>query len=238
MIEFLDNGGSLYFESVNVGSDYNNTAFFDYLGINFIDEGGEYEIHTLKGNIPNNDDLFNFNYLGGDSPHWSCDLLEDNEAIRLMASQEGVGRLFLNETDDYKVISTSAIIAAFSDGDTLNLKPYLFSEFVNYFIEYNPVTSLQENISNILSRNVYPNPFSSDVTIELALAESEDVFVGIYNSSGQLIKELENNKLLPGSYKYSWDATNNSGWKVNNGFYFCKISNGSQIITEKLILLQ
>ncbi len=28
------------------------------------------EIHTLKGNIPNNDALFNFNYLGGDSPHY------------------------------------------------------------------------------------------------------------------------------------------------------------------------
>ncbi len=43
----------------------------------------------------------------------SCDLLEENEAERLMASQEGVGRLFLNETDDYKVISTSVSDGSF-----------------------------------------------------------------------------------------------------------------------------
>ncbi len=131
-------------------------------------------------------------------------------------------------------------MAAFADGDTLNLKSYMLSEFVNYFIGYNPVTGLQENMVAVFYQvTVYPNPFSSDITIEFALEDSDRyTLLDIYNSNGQLIKELENNELNPGSYKYSWDATNNSGFKVNNGFYFCKISNGNQIITEKLILLQ
>jgi hypothetical protein len=237
-MEFLDNGGSLYIESVNIGSDYENTAFFDYLGINFIGEGGEDEIHTLKGNIPNNEALFKFNYLGGDSPHYGCDLLSANQAVKLMSSQEGAGRFFVNETDDYKLISSSAVLAAFANGDTLNLKNYLLSEFVNYFIDYNPATSLQENVDNILSGSSYPNPFSSNITIEFDIDVTDYITVGIYNINGQLIKELENNELIPGSYKYSWDATSKNGGKVKNGFYFCKISNGNQTVTEKLILLQ
>jgi len=238
LTEFLNNGGSLYFESVNIGSDYNGSTFFDYLGISFIDEGSEDEIHTLKGGIPNNEAQFNFHYLGGESPHYGCDLLDKEEAELLLSSQEGVGRIFLNETEDYKVISTSSIIAAYADGDTLNLKSYMFSEFVNYFIEYNPVTSLQDNLAKSFTRNSYPNPFSSNITIEFTLDVSDNVIVGVYNSNGQLIKELENNLLKPGSYKYNWDATNTNGLKVNNGFYFCKISNGNQTVTEKLILLQ
>ncbi len=238
LIEFLNNGGSLYFESVNIGSDYIGTTFFDYFGINYIDDGGQDEIHTLKGKIPNNDALFNFNYLGGESPHYGCDLLEEDGAEKLMASQEGVGRIFLHETEDYKAISNSSVIAAYANGDTLNLKSYVLSEFVNYFIEYNPATSLQENLAGIFSGSAYPNPFSSDITIEFTLDVYDNVIIGIYNNNGQLVKELENNELFPGSYKYNWEATNNNGLKVNNGFYFCKISNGNQTITKKLILLQ
>lgn len=238
MIDFLNNGGSLYFESVNIGLDYENTTFFDYLGINFTSDGGDDEIHTLKGEIPNNDGLLKYNYLGGHSPHYGCDILSGNGAIKLFSSEEGSGRMFVNETNDYKVISSSGVIAAYADGDTLNLKPYLLSEFTNYFLNYNTVTSLQENISRIVSGNLYPNPFSSDITIEFDIDYADQIFVGIYNINGQLIKELVNNELLPGSYKYNWDATNKNGVHMKNGFYFCKISNGIQTVTEKLILLQ
>ena len=145
--------------------------------------------------------------------------------------------MFLNETEAYKAISSSIVLGAIASGDSLNLKPYLVSEMVNYFLGFNPITTLKENIADLFSVSNSPNPFTAETRIDYSVNTAGKVSIDIFNVNGQVIKHLVNEKLLPGDYSVVWDATNTNGNKVESGFYFYKISSRGKSQTEKMILL-
>jgi hypothetical protein len=234
----MELGGSLYIESVDLGANHNGTTFFDNLGIEYIDDGGEQEAFTLKGGShPISSDL-KLNYLGGYSPHYSLDRLAADGSDKLFGSENGFGRMFIYETTAYKAISSSILLGAIKTEDSLNKKAYLVSEMVNCFLGYNPVTSLQENISAILNTGNYPNPFNVNTTIQYTLNEAGPVVIDIYNINGQVVRHLVSEEKLPGEYSIVWETTNDVGGLVNDGFYFYTISVNGHRFTEKMILLR
>lgn len=235
-MNYLNNGGSLYIESVNIGYDYENTEFFEYLGLMFLHDGTEDEVNTLKGGCYNCTEDMTFPYLGGISAHHSVDRLEADGGELLFSSEDGYGRMFVFEEDDYKVISSSAMMAAMANADSLNLKPYLVAEFVDYFIEYNPVTTLKENISEMVSGTSYPNPFRHETNIAYTVKEPGKVSIDVYNHQGQLIKQFVEKELQSGEYIVTWDATNNSGIKVKDGVYYYRIVTPGQTFSGRMIL--
>ncbi len=228
----------MYIESVNIGYDYNTTTFFEYLGLTYIYDGDEQEVNTITGGQDNLASGLGFYYFGGQSPHFSLDRLEPNGSELLFSSEDEYGRMFVNEQADYKVISSSILLGAIASGDSLNLKPYLVSEMVNYFLDYNPVTSLKENIAELISYGNYPNPFSSETKIEYSINEPGLVRIDIYNSSGQIVKRLVEKELTPGYYSVVWDGTDTKGNNAKSGVYFYKINTGNFTKTEKMILLR
>ena len=237
-MSYLDNGGNLYIESVNIGYDYNTTTFFDYFGLTYVYDGDEQEVNSIKGGQDVFSNGLEYRYFGGHSPHYSLDRLEANGSELLFSSDDGYGRMFLNEQDNYKVISSSILLGALASGDTLNLKPYLISEMVNHFLGYNPVTSLKENIANLFSASNYPNPFSSETKIEYSVNKSGHVRIDVFNSSGRLVKCLFDGELNSGDYSVIWNGTDAKGSKAESGLYFYKISTGDLTKTEKMILLR
>jgi hypothetical protein len=237
-MSFLDGGGNLYFESVNIGFDYNSTEFFDYFGIYYLGDGGDNEVINLKGTCNNCSGDLKFDYLGGVDPHLSVDRLETDGGEVLFSSDDGIGRVIINENGNHKTIASSIVIGAVANADSLNLKPYLFSEYINYFIGYNPITDLRENISQFLNGGNYPNPFSDQTTVMFDTRRNANVEVNIYNISGQLVKNLVDEHFKPGKYNVIWDATDQSGNKVDNGYYFCRITSGDDVITKKMVLLR
>jgi len=236
-MNYLSNGGNLYFESVNVGYDYSTTEFFDLFGINYLDDGGEDEVANLKGGCYNCNENLKYDYAGGVDAHLSVDHLEADSGEMLFSSNEGIGRVFVNEGDNYKVISSSIIAAAMVNGDSLNLKPYLFSEFINYFMGYNPVTVLRENLQQSLSADNYPNPFSEQTTISFNIENPGNVSVDIYNINGQLIKNLVSGKLQPGNHKVMWNTNESRNSGFEHGYYFYKITQSGNTMTGKMVLL-
>lgn len=208
------------------------------MGINYLDDGTENEVNTLKGGCYDCTENLTFYYLGNTSPHYSVDQLESDGGQLLLSSEEGIGRMFVNETETYKVISSSAIMGAIANSDSLNLKPYILSEFVNYFMDYNPVTSLQENIEGLISGKSFPNPFINEAHIEFNITQNDWVTIDVYNINGQSVKRLKDEKLKPGNYQVTWNATDESGRNVEDGFYFYKITTGKSTISGKMILLR
>lgn len=237
LINYLNNGGNLYIESVNIGSDHENTTFFDYFGVELLDDGDEYEVVTLKGGCYNCSESLKFNYLGGNSPHYSCDKLDDNGATLLLNSEDGKGRMYVHETGEYKIIVSSIVAAAIANDDSLSLKPYLFSEFVNYFMGYNPVTKLQENIRGWIAGNIFPNPFKNKTTIQFQTDRPGRIKVEICSMNGSVIATLADGYYKPGKYEIVWDTAKLSGNKPDKGCYISRIISGDQVITQKLILV-
>ena len=105
----------------------------------------------------------------------------------------------------------------------------------SFFVDI--VSSMVENNQNIpkkytLQQN-YPNPFNPATTIEFSIPKTEFVTLIIYNLIGQEVATLVSDKLTPGSYKYTWDASH-----LASGMYYFKLETESYSSTKKLILLK
>jgi len=82
-----------------------------------------------------------------------------------------------------------------------------------------------------LSQN-YPNPFNPETTIWFTLDSPGRVSLKIYNSLGQLVKTvIDNRNKLRGAYEYKVDMSN-----MPSGVYFYELSHAGQKITKKMVL--
>jgi hypothetical protein len=239
LTNYLENGGSIYIESVDIGLNHTGTTFFDYLGLWYAGDGGDQEVIKVKGGVNNLTAMLSFYYLGGYDPHYSVDQLESNNGGELLfSSEDGYGRVFVNDNPAYRSIASSVMLGAYTNGDTLCVRPYLVSEIINFFLEYNPVTVLKENIAAVFASRSYPNPFMAETRIEYTINKTGFVNIDVYNLQGQVVKHLVAEQKEPGNYFVTWDATNEREVVVESGYYFYKIKQGDNIQTEKLILLR
>jgi photosystem II stability/assembly factor-like uncharacterized protein len=93
-----------------------------------------------------------------------------------------------------------------------------------------------EIISDYVLKQNYPNPFNPSTTIEFSVPKTEQVKIKIYNTTGQIIKEIANKEFNLGTHTVSWNGTNNHGNKVASGVYLYSLETGKQRITKKLTL--
>ncbi len=88
----------------------------------------------------------------------------------------------------------------------------------------------------------YPNPFSESTTIRYRLAIPSVVYLKIFNTNGQVVKQVYFNERMVGSYSYVWDGTSNSGSLVPGGTYICKITvhnaRGSFDMNNKMVVMR
>lgn len=96
-----------------------------------------------------------------------------------------------------------------------------------------------EKVENVLpdefslSQN-YPNPFNPSTTIEFSITKQSDVTLNVYTVTGELVETLFNNSSLgAGTYKITFDAS-----RLASGTYIYTLSNGSNQISNKMILLK
>ncbi len=72
-------------------------------------------------------------------------------------------------------------------------------------------------------RQNYPNPFNPSTIIEYVLPELSPVNLRIYDTRGNLVKELVNCHQPAGQYRVFWNGGNQNGNLVASGRYFCEI---------------
>ncbi|HCK99463.1 MAG TPA: hypothetical protein DHW42_05075 [Candidatus Marinimicrobia bacterium] len=84
----------------------------------------------------------------------------------------------------------------------------------------------------------YPNPFNPNTTISFDIYHAASVDLSIYDVNGAPVKTLIHNPMTPGNYNIPWDGTNSTGVQAASGLYFCRLSNFTQVVTIKMILLR
>jgi hypothetical protein len=104
-------GGSLYIESSDIGYDYQNTEFLDYLGITYLEDGGDDEVELLTGAPETMTSGMQMSYFGGTSPHFSVDHITSFGG-NLLRCEENVGRMVYHEAGNYKVVGSSVVMGA------------------------------------------------------------------------------------------------------------------------------
>ncbi len=116
------------------------------------------------------------------------------------------------------------------------LKQIDFDGTVNYSSEIEVGSNVIKSYA--IGQN-YPNPFNPSTLISFSVPKESRVSLKIFNSVGQLVKELVNGVKAPGTYDVKFDAS-----QLSSGIYFYSIeanaTNGTGIFknTKKMILVK
>jgi len=88
-----------------------------------------------------------------------------------------------------------------------------------------------------ISQN-YPNPFNPETMINFEIPKSCQVIIKIYNTVGQEVKTLINEKRNAGSYQIIWDGKDNSGQNVGTGIYIYQLKADEFVAVRKMVMIQ
>jgi hypothetical protein len=84
----------------------------------------------------------------------------------------------------------------------------------------------------LLKQN-YPNPFNPETTIEFTIQKTELVTLDVFNTVGQKVGALINEKMSPGTFQVTFNAGH-----LPSGVYFYRIKAGTHTDIKKMTLLK
>jgi hypothetical protein len=92
--------------------------------------------------------------------------------------------------------------------------------------------------SGALSLRAAPNPLSSSTRISFVLNESQNVALLIFDVGGALVHTLHQGALPQGPHEFVWRGVGAHGIVLRPSVYFLRLEVGSEVATEKLVLLR
>ena len=166
---------------------------------------------------------FTLNLEAVEEANWDINLiLFENDIAKQIINSPNAHDLFYSEPTDFTPTKIILVIRNndLTTGSEKDYKINLTSSGTNV-IEIN---------SNIEAR-VYPNPFNNILNINLNTSVDSNTSVAIYNTNGELIKELYNNKLSSGVSTIQWNAE-----KQKAGIYYIRIIQDNKVKNIKAVL--
>lgn len=86
---------------------------------------------------------------------------------------------------------------------------------------------------NIELKQNFPNPFNPVTKISFSLNKTDNVKITVFNTLGQQITTLLNEKRIAGIYSVDFDASN-----LNSGIYLYRLETSDFVQVKKMILLK
>ena len=89
----------------------------------------------------------------------------------------------------------------------------------------------------------YPNPFNPETWISYELGQETEVQIQIYNTNGQLVRQLDIGLQGPGRYVNRqkaayWDGRTEQGERVASGIYFYQLQAGDYMAIKRMVILK
>ena len=106
----------------------------------------------------------------------------------------------------------------------------VFDNLELWNINYEPITSIDYNKTE-MDLSCFPNPFSTEISINYISNQSEVLSVKIYNIFGKCIKNIN---LKNVKKEIIWDATDNKGNQIVTGTYLVVINTTKSIFSRKI----
>jgi hypothetical protein len=126
------------------------------------------------------------------------------------------------------------IISASSEQGTVDADGNPFT-----FTSVKDARGVVELPTNFIAAQNYPNPFNPQTTIQFELPNAANVTVKIYDVRGKLVKTLAVNQALSaGSHSVIWNGTDSSENFVSSGIYLYRIENGTESLTNQMMLIK
>ena len=132
-MEYMDNGGAVYLEGVNIGQDHSGTPFWDYFGTEFQGQG---VLHTGMDNLAGQVGTFAEGKLLRHQINTFADVHNNwfgtTTGEVLFRSGDNQARVVTNQTANYRTIASSMVIAGIIDTPNLNTKKNLMRLYISF----------------------------------------------------------------------------------------------------------
>ncbi|MCF7912936.1 MAG: T9SS type A sorting domain-containing protein [Candidatus Cloacimonetes bacterium] len=97
----------------------------------------------------------------------------------------------------------------------------------------------EDELPEVNTMRIYPNPFNPETTIEYSLMQAGQVDLKIYNIRGQRVKTLFGGNREAGNYHQVWKGDNDRGEAVSSGIYFLLLKiDDKEVFSSKLSLIK
>lgn len=173
-------------------------------------------------------------WRGRDSIRFTSELSNDTLTITIPATQLPLNNMLSFVVDNGQDL---AHIKAQDDaGYPITVIQSLWDDngLILHFGYYPPLsTAWKENpVQTGLLANCFPNPFSTNTTVEIWFKEDASLTIELFNVMGQLIETTTTGNLQAGIFRHNIEANN-----LPAGTYYCKISTDKKTIVKKIVLL-
>lgn len=81
---------------------------------------------------------------------------------------------------------------------------------------------------------VYPNPFSRQLTVQLFLPLPEQIILEVFDLQGQSVRLLESAQLDAGVHHWVWDGRNEGGQMLSAGVYLLRLKAEDTLLMHKV----
>lgn len=223
LINYLNAGGAVYFEGVNIGEDHNQMDLWNYTGAEYLGQG---QLHTGMNDLVGQAGTF----VEGKTLEYQINTYADIHNNRfgagpaeiLLRSNDNHGRVVSYSNDTYRTITSSMMIGAVIDGDGLNTKLNMMKLYISYLInnqeadiymnqdgvDFGIITPGDEASQHIMIQNVGINPLeisniavsnsdfqiNNNENITLEFGQSTTIQVDfVNNQSGEYQAEISMN---------------------------------------------
>lgn len=109
-----------------------------------------------------------------------------------------------------------------------DFQPQAGSQVINRSIWYVP-QSINEN-KTVSTQNIYPNPFSNNITIELNVEKAGLLTIDVYDITGRIVDQLFSQEIAAGKI-----SINHTFSGVKSGIYFLRISQNNSSTMSMII---
>jgi hypothetical protein len=89
-----------------------------------------------------------------------------------------------------------------------------------------------------LELRIGPNPFTAAAAIRCQVGRAGPVELAVYNIAGQKVRTVLAGVLGPGAYRAAWDGTDDRGARRPCGVYLCRLTAGTALRQQKIVLLR
>lgn len=221
--EGIISGGSI--DNNNPG--FNGKGFYNFAGTSYI------EFINIGGNNGGNYMLV-YRYALGNNPRTGA-LVVNGASQSLTMKNTGAFTTYIYDSVLITLNSdfTNTIRFASTGSDFGNLDEII--------VKPTSMSGIYDNMQPELTRLAgnFPNPFSEWTNIKYYVNEPSLINIQIINIWGQPVRTLVNTFHTPGVNIINWDTTDDTGNKVSDGIYFCRlIINNKPVDIKKLILIR
>ncbi|MFY0591440.1 FlgD immunoglobulin-like domain containing protein [Roseivirga sp.] len=155
--------------------------------------------------------LYGTTTMNGQATNWAIEGSDD------------IGNAVVNMID-YRRVDGKVVAATHGRG--------MFTSTIGNVVPQEPI----DGSAGFELTNVYPNPFSDLVTINVNLPETNLLLIRIYDSAGNQIRSISGGLGFIGENDFFWDGTNTLGNPVQNGVYLIRITYQNENTVRRVIL--